>query len=77
MRSSRLGDGQSVLMSDNRALRRALKVERSMRRLYERRLRDLLARAAFEEFRRVCRAESVAGCLTDDLAKVTTEAGDA
>jgi hypothetical protein len=64
-------------MKDDRALRRALQIERSVRKLCERRLRELLTPDVFEEFRRFCRAESLAGCEVQRLAKLTTDGPDA
>jgi len=60
-----------MLVDDDRALRRALQVERSIRKQYERRLRELMQRDAFEEFRRVCQAESITRCEVQGSAKVT------
>lgn len=64
-------------MTDNRALRRALQIERMTRKLYARRLRQLMTSRAYEEFIRVCQAEAVTGCEVQRLAKVTIETEDA
>jgi hypothetical protein len=50
MKNLRNGDGLTVT-NDDRALRRALEIERSMVRLYERKLRALLAEQDFANFR--------------------------
>ncbi|MCK1711241.1 MULTISPECIES: hypothetical protein [unclassified Bradyrhizobium] len=42
---------------DNRALRRALNIEREMRKLLERRLRELLQKD-YEQFLKVCQLHS-------------------
>lgn len=62
-------------MTKNRALRRALQIERKTRKLYARRLRELMTPNAYEEFARVCQGEAIE--MTADLAKVTTETRDA
>jgi hypothetical protein len=62
---------------DNRALVRALRVERALRKLYERSLREMMAVDDFEKFRRFCRATSIAGCEVQRLAKMTTDGPDA
>ncbi|MBR0793976.1 hypothetical protein JQ615_01090 [Bradyrhizobium jicamae] len=48
-------------MSDDRALLRALRIERRLVRVYERKLRDLYGKD-FDHFRKICRAEAVARC---------------
>lgn len=49
-------------MSDDRALRRALYIERRTVKMYERKLRDLLNHQAYSDFRQFCRREAIAGC---------------
>jgi hypothetical protein len=62
---------------DNQALVRALQVERGLRKLYERSLRQMMAADDFEKFRRFCRATSIAGCEVQRLVKLTTDGPDA
>lgn len=63
--------------ADNRALRRALQLERITRKLFARRLRGILKRPEYEQFVRICQAEAIARCDLPSLANVTVEAGDA
>lgn len=63
-------------MTDNRALRRALQIERKTRKLYARRLRGLMTPNVYEEFVRVCRAEAFTGCEVQSLAKESAAVGD-
>jgi hypothetical protein len=49
-------------MTDDRALRRALQIERATRNLYEKRLRELMTPHEFAECRRICRGMALAGC---------------
>lgn len=65
------------MSDDNRALLRALRIERETRRLYARRLRRLLGHRAYAEFSEICRTEAFARCDVPGLAKVTTETRDA
>ena len=60
---------------DNRALRRALQIERITRKQFARRLRSMLKRTEYDEFLRICRAEAIE--MTAHLANATVEAGDA
>ncbi|MCK1619552.1 hypothetical protein IVA96_23845 [Bradyrhizobium sp. 159] len=60
---------------DNRALRRALQIERITRKQFARRLRSMLKRTEYDEFLRICRAEAIE--MTAHLANVTVEVGDA
>lgn len=62
-------------VSNDRAMLRALRIERSMRKLYERRLRELMERRAFEAFRTFCRDASRTGCPASEAAKMTTGDG--
>jgi hypothetical protein len=48
-------------MSDDRALRRALQIERATRKLFAVRLRSLMAPDAYSEFTRFCREKVYAG----------------
>jgi phosphopantetheinyl transferase (holo-ACP synthase) len=66
-----------TICEDNRALLRALRIERAIRKLCERHLRRLMTSREYDEFRSFCRAESLAGCEVQSLAKLTAEAGDA
>ncbi|MGY4289907.1 hypothetical protein ACVWXO_009173 [Bradyrhizobium sp. LM2.7] len=43
---------------DNRALRRALNIEREMRKMLERRLRELVPQKDYEQFLKVCQLHS-------------------
>ena len=45
-------------MNDDQALRRVLRIERDTRKLYEKRLRQLLTQFEFEQFRKNCRGEA-------------------
>lgn len=62
-------------MTENRALVRALQIERATRKLCERRLRELMTHAEFGSFQRFCRETSV-GCVRH-LARKTTDGPDA
>jgi len=70
MKNLRNGDGPTVT-NDDRALRRALEIERSMVRLYERKLRALLTEQGVANLRRICRQMAVARCSGGTPANLT------
>ena len=63
--------------SEVRGLARALRIERTMRKLYAQRLASIMTTSQWTEFKEICQVQSMARCHDNNLANVTAKAGDA